>query len=251
MQDEELQQPLVHGDESHGRTMTSDHLPSRGTTLLRRRDGIVMVLLFSLLLLAGPVLHHFSAISFRHKHHHGHVVYQATLKKNNQIEYAREFTAPCDYGVLVFNVGPAKDYLPYSYDIYQDAYVFSNNKKMCWLYPNYRAIQKGPFPWWVQGDPTSFDVPLGKKPQKISHRIVRPADAKNFTASKGGDFVIIGHHKFYTPSFYKSLKAKINSWTDDDDDGFDFGNFGSSLENTTLSYVGEEWEGAGKLQIAN
>ena len=152
-----------------------------------------------------------------HHTHHGHVFYQATLKPNNQIEYAREFTAPCDHGILVFNVGPAADYLPYMYDIYQDAYVFSNNKKMCWAYPTYRGIQKGPFPWWVQGDPTSFDVLTGLTPTKISHRIVRPIGARNISAHKGGDYLIMAHHKFYTPTFYENLKNTVNSWTDDDD----------------------------------
>jgi hypothetical protein len=160
------------------------------------------------------------ASSFLGNHHpnHGHVFYQATLKPNNQIEYAREFTAPCDYGILVFNVGPAAQYLPYEYDIYQDAYVFSNNKKMCWAYPTYRGIQKGPFPWWAQGDPTNIEVLTGLNPTRISHRVVRPAGAKNFTARKGGDYLVMAHHKFYTPLFYEHLKRTVNSWEDDDGD---------------------------------
>eukprot|EP00934_Nitzschia_sp_Nitz4_P005577 Nitzschia sp. Nitz4//scaffold247_size31676//4405//5181//NITZ4_007925-RA/size31676-processed-gene-0.32-mRNA-1//1//CDS//3329543940//5567//frame0 len=155
--------------------------------------------------------------TLEHKHHKGHVLYQATLKKNNEIEYSREFTAPCDYGVLIFNVGPAKDFEPYLYDVYQDAYVHSNNEKLCLLYPYYRAIQKGPFPFWVTGDPTSFSVPTGHMLTKISSRIVRPRGSKNFTAAKGGDFLIMAKHNFYTVAFYEKLKDSIHQWSETDE----------------------------------
>merc|ERR1712196_297756 len=83
---------------------------------------------------------------------------------------------------------------------------------MCWAYPTYRGIQRGPFPFWVTGDPTSFDVPVGMNPVKISHRVVKPKNAKNVSITRGGDYLIIGHHKFYTPEFYHRLKATINGW---------------------------------------
>lgn len=250
MQDEELQRPLILDKDVA--TNPSDPTPARqdSTAISKRRIRIVgtsiLVTLFAgLLVLAcnNNLVGHCDSTRLQGHHSHGHINYMATLKKNQQIEYAREFTAPCDYGILVFNVGPAASYLPYQYDMYQDAYVFSNNKKMCWMYPTYRGIQRGPFPWWVQGDPTSFDVETGKTPQKISNRIVRPLDAKNFTASKGGDFLIMAHHKFYTPTFYRNLKAKINSWTSEDDqDELLADDFGTLFDNLFEDQEGGDFE---------
>jgi hypothetical protein len=230
--DEELQAPLI---------MASDKVP-QSTGSCRWRIGMVLATLVSSCLLFQAVFH---SCNVGRGSRHGHVMYQATLKPSQQIEYTREFTAPCDYGILVFNIGPAANYLPYKYDIYQDAYVFSNNKKMCWAYPSYRGIQKGPFPWWVQGDPTSFDVPTGLTPTRISSRVFRPIGSKNVTTPKGGDFLIMAHGKFYTPAFYKNLKATINSWRDEDDD--DDIDFGSVFEN--LDVVEMEAGEAGQLEI--
>jgi len=240
MNDEELQFPLIEG------SSTSQHRHAFAWNIFgRRRMGVLLTLISSFFVFLAT----FDYCDFRHKKHHGHVMYQAILRPNQQIDYTREFTAPCDYGILVFNIGPAANYLPYKYDIYQDAYVFSNNKKMCWAYPTYRGIQTGPFPWWIQGDPTSFDVPTGRIPTKISNRIVRPMGSKNITATKGGDFLIIARGKFYTPAFYKNLKATINSWTDNHDDSVaDLEkDFGSLLDNLTMVNM-KAWE-AGELEI--
>lgn len=239
MQDEELQRPLFSDT---GTTKRTSH-PSSGrerSKISACRIGILVALLAGLLVavctLTGPCS---STDGLSGHSKHGHVTYQATLKKNQQIEYVREFTAPCDFGILVFNVGPAAEYLPYKYDIYEDAYVFSNNKKMCWMYPTYRGIQRGPFPWWKQGDPTSFDVAVGKTPQKISNRIVRPADAKNITAYKGGDFIIMAKHRFYTPAFYQHLKDGINSWTGEDEEGDLVDAFGTLFDDFEDQETGE------------
>jgi len=53
-----------------------------------------------------------------HPHHSGRVVY-LTEKNANGIIYKRVFSVPCNYGMLVFNVGPAKSYEPFSYDVYE------------------------------------------------------------------------------------------------------------------------------------
>lgn len=238
--DEELQKPLVTANTSQDDgQQSSSKIPS---SWARRRVLVVLAIVLS----SGVFVAHCcsAAKALQKSHHHskhGHVNYQATLQPNNQIEYAREFTAPCDYGILVFNVGPAANYLPFQYDIYQDAYVFSNNKKLCWAYPTYRGIQKGPFPWWIQGDPTSFDVPTGKAASLISHRVVRPVDSKNITAHKGGDYLIMAHHKFYTPLFYENLKRKINSWTDDGAEA-DFGDLFASNAVEKIDSEGAAWE---------
>lgn len=222
--DEEIHNPLLDKtskevEDSRGAS-TKNGAPSRACSLFRR---CAVVAILGVAAVAATA-YGFTTYVWDRNHSllghkvHGHVSYQATLKPNNQIDYTREFTAPCDYGILVFNVGPAASYMPFKYDVYQDAYVFSNNDKLCWFYPTYRGIQKGPFPWWVQGDPTNFDVPTGLTMTKISHRIVRPAGSQNFDATKGGDYLIMAHHNFFTPAFYENLKDEINSWTDDDSD---------------------------------
>ena len=244
--DDDLQNPLLEEV-----PIVAENSPSAPEKEVRRfRPRFALLILCGALSLAAFLTfsccskNRQSLLSGHHHTHHGHVFYQATLKPNNQIEYAREFTAPCDHGILVFNVGPAAEYLPYMYDIYQDAYVFSNNKKMCWAYPTYRGIQKGPFSWWVQGDPTSFDVLTGLTPTKISHRIVRPIGARNISAHKGGDFLIMAHHKFYTPTFYENLKHTVNSWTDDDEDDYESAGLFDALFDMTMSvdYEGDDEE---------
>ena len=56
-----------------------------------------------------------------HPHHHGRVVY-LTESTSDGIKYKRVFTVPCGDGMLVFNVGPAAEYEPFAYDVYEDAY---------------------------------------------------------------------------------------------------------------------------------
>jgi hypothetical protein len=237
LDDEELQSPLLDGTPEVVETSLK-----RATNWRIRAPlvSLVVVVALSLAVFGISCCSKNHSMLGHHHAYHGHVFYQATLKPNNQIEYAREFTAPCDHGILVFNIGPAADYLPYQYDVYQDAYVFSNNKKLCWAYPTYRGIQKGPFPWWVQGDPTSFDVSTGLTPIRISHRVVRPAHSKNFTAHKGGDYLIMAHHKFYTPAFYENLKHTVNSGTDEDlDMGFEQLLIAMTDDDGTLPVSGE------------
>jgi hypothetical protein len=45
---------------------------------------------------------------------------------------------------------------------------------------------------------------------------VVPAKAKCFDPVKGGDFAVVARGNFYTPSFYQTLKAMVNSWSFDD-----------------------------------
>lgn len=94
-----------------------------------------LLLLLVTILGACSVFHHCIPVGLlrKHKHHHAHVSYQAVLKDNNQIEYSREFSVPCGYGILVFNIGPALGYEPFDYDVYQDAYVYSNNQKLWYV----------------------------------------------------------------------------------------------------------------------
>ena len=33
--------------------------------------------------------------------------------------------------------------------------------------------------------------------------------------AKGGDYLVMAKHNFYTPAYYRSLKALINSWSAD------------------------------------
>lgn len=238
--DEELQQPLI--DEGEG-SACPDKAHSNKSTVLSRVFSIVgvglIVVSIGLVFAVCGALHHCDPTSFlqknfgHHKHHHAHISYQAVLQPNNEIEYSREFSVPCGYGILVFNIGPALDYEPFMYDIYQDAYVYSNNQKMCWVYPSYRGIQKGPFPFWVQGDPTSLDVPTGQVLNKISSRIVRPTKSKDFSAVKGGDFLVVAKGNFYTPAFYKNLKNTVQGWKGEGDIG-NFGDFEDLLEDVTV-----------------
>ena len=68
-----------------------------------------------------------------HPHHYATVHYTSRMESGGQISYRRDITAPCDNGMLLFSIGPAKDDLPYKYDVYDDGYLFSDNKGLCIL----------------------------------------------------------------------------------------------------------------------
>lgn len=144
--------------------------------------------------------------------HHGTVDYAITMNSDHHIEYKRTFKAPCDYGMLVFNIGPARDNLPYAYDIYEDAYAYSNNQGLCFFYPSWKGVQTSTRMMWRTGDAIKMRVPLGDQENKISSRVVTPVHAKNnFSPKRGGDFLIIRKGNFYKPQYYKDLKAYVNN----------------------------------------
>jgi hypothetical protein len=147
-------------------------------------------------------------------HHHGDVIFLTEkVDGTDHYKYKREFTVPCGYGILVFNIGPALENQPYSYDIYQDNYAYSDNSGLCVIYPSYKGEQEADFPLWEPSDPTQMTIALGDTPTKISTRVVAPNYSKPFDASKkGGDFCIMRSGNFYNPDYYKHLKHEINTW---------------------------------------
>lgn len=80
---------------------------------------------------------------------------------------------------------------------------------------------------------------------KISNRIVRPAQSKDLPAKRGGDFLIVAKGNFYTPDFYKGLKNAIQHWKDEDD----FGDFSSVTQDLTLLDQ-DEWN-VGGIELLN
>jgi hypothetical protein len=159
-----------------------------------------------------------------HPVHTGSVQYSSVMDPSEVVTYRRDIHAPCDFGMLVFNVGPSKDELPYHYDLYGDAYLWSDNGGLCILYPTYTGYQistDGPF-WRPGYDPTTVrfgDLVAGPRHMhKISSRIMGPpgGGAKKHAAeidpARAGDYVIMGKHDFYGINYYKQLKNYVNSW---------------------------------------
>mmetsp|Transcript_13465 Transcript_13465/g.31111 ORF Transcript_13465/g.31111 Transcript_13465/m.31111 type:complete len:280 (-) Transcript_13465:348-1187(-) len=173
-----------------------------------------------------------------HPRHTGSVQYSSVLDENNVVTYRRDIHAPCDYGMLVFNVGPSRDDLPYDYDLYGDAYLWSDNGGLCILYPTYTGYQvstTGPF--WSPGyDPSAVrfgDLTPGvDHMHRISSRIlVPPGDAgrnhqRTIDRKRAGDYVIMAHHDFYDINYYKVLKDYVNKWKTGDDTADDNDNSG-------------------------
>lgn len=162
-------------------------------------------------------------------YHHGRVVYSVLSDDAGRIIYKREFTVPCADGLLVFNVGPAPEYAPYAYDVYEDAYAYSDNSGLCIFYPSWQGLQQSYHKLWETKDLTAYTVNLGDKPNKISTRVVRPAGTKKDPAVKGGDYVIMRPGDFYTPAYYKRLKDEVNSWS-----------FGEDVESRLEEFVQRE-----------
>lgn len=160
-----------------------------------------------------------------HPHHTGSVQYSSMMNVDGTVTYRRDINAPCDYGMLVFNVGPSKDDLPYDYDVYGEAYLWSDNGKLCILYPTYTGFQvstQGPF--WTPGfDPTTIRfadlVADVSHMHRISSRMLSPSGATehahDINKSRAGDYIIMAHHNFYGINYYKQLKDFVNSWGPD------------------------------------
>jgi hypothetical protein len=159
-----------------------------------------------------------------HPVHTGSVQYSSVMEADGTVTYRRDIHAPCNYGMLVFNVGPSKDDLPYHYDLYGDAYLFSDNGGLCILYPMYTGYQVSPYgPFWRPGyDPTTVkfgDLVEGPRHMhRISSRILSPPSggatqhSHEINRNKAGDYVIMGIHDFYGINYYKQLKDYVNSW---------------------------------------
>eukprot|EP00522_Entomoneis_paludosa_P006346 CAMPEP_0172450592 /NCGR_PEP_ID=MMETSP1065-20121228/8874_1 /TAXON_ID=265537 /ORGANISM="Amphiprora paludosa, Strain CCMP125" /LENGTH=179 /DNA_ID=CAMNT_0013202385 /DNA_START=156 /DNA_END=695 /DNA_ORIENTATION=+ len=145
----------------------------------------------------------------------GKVVYWTKDTTEGTTEYTRIFTVPCAYGVLAFNIGPAPQYAPYAYEIYQDAYAFSDNGGLCPLYPSWKASQTSDFVLWnPQTDANEHEVKLGDTEQLISTRVVQPPHSKANVAH-GGDFVIMRKGNFYSPQYFRQLQEHVHSFPPD------------------------------------
>ena len=160
-----------------------------------------------------------------HPHHSGTVHYSSIQNADNgAVTYRREINAPCDYGMLVFTVGYAAQELPYEYDLYEEAYLWSDNGGLCILYPSYNGYQTSTTPFWKLGlDPDTVTFTnLIINPSSMHHissrdiigggRIGANDNNNNDNDNKIiGDYIIMSHHNFYNINYYKQLKSYINS----------------------------------------
>lgn len=158
-----------------------------------------------------------------HPVHTGSAQYSSGMDSDGTITYRRDINAPCDYGILIFNIGPSADDLPYHWDVYADAYIWSDNGGLCILNPTYTGFQvshDGPF-WRPGYDPTTVKfkdlVNRFTHMHRISSRMLGPEDgAPNHTNEinhkKGGDYVMMTKGDFYNVDYYQRLKAFVNSW---------------------------------------
>jgi hypothetical protein len=150
-----------------------------------------------------------------HPHHGGVVTYSSHMSADGSVEYRRDIKAPCDHGMLVFSVGLAKDDMPYTYEVYNDAYLYSSNNGLCILYPTFSGYQVSRNPFWNPTDPMRIDIkPLALNVMHwISSRVVDPHHSKKkYDRKVTGDYIIMAKHDFYNPHFYQEVKATINGW---------------------------------------
>ena len=161
-----------------------------------------------------------------HPHHTGVAQYSSTMDATGTIIYRRDIKTPCDNGLLVFNVGPSADDLPYHYEVYADAYIWSDNGGLCILYPDYTAFQVSQYgPFWRKGiDPTTVTftnlIDDFHAMHRISSRMLAPdggapKHTQEINHEKGGDYVMMFKGDFYDVEYYQRLKAFVNSWGPD------------------------------------
>lgn len=182
-----------------------------------------------------------------HPVHTATVIYSSMMDPDGSRTYRRDINLPCDNGLLVFNVGPSSDALPYHWDVYADAYIWSDNGGLCILYPTYTAYQvssHGPF-WRPGYDPTTVKftnlLPQLSAMHQISSRLVGPPEGapqhtKEINPKKGGDYAIVTKGDFYDVGYYQRLKAFVNSWAPDGhrphNDEFGWMDWDGILQNT-------------------
>lgn len=143
------------------------------------------------------------------------VQYTSSMDSSGHVAYRRSVTVPCDHGMLLFTVGPAADDMPYTYEVYNDAYLYSNNNGLCILHPRYTGFQVGNHPFWAPMDPMQIHLTqlTDKNMHWISSRLVNPSGAhRAFDPKKVGDYTVIAKHDFYDAHFYQEVKATVNSW---------------------------------------
>lgn len=161
-----------------------------------------------------------------HPHHTGVAHYSSTMDADGTIIYRRDIRTPCNNGLLVFNVGPSKDEMPYHWEVYADAYIWSDNGGLCILYPEYTAFQLSQYgPFWRKGiDPTTVTFTNLIDDFHVMHRISSrmlgppegaPEHTKQINHEKGGDYVMMFKGDFYDVGYYQRLKAFVNSWGPD------------------------------------
>ena len=177
-----------------------------------------------------------------HPVHRGAVHYSSTMTADGAVTYRRDIQAPCDNGMLVFNIGPSKDDLPFHYDVYADAYLYSNNAGLCILYPTYTGYQTSTYgPFWRPGfDPTTIvfgDLVAGPRHMhRVSSRVLAPPKgaeqhSHQINAEVAGDYIIMGKHDFYDIRHYQKLKDYVNGWGPDGPSEKDANEFGWMIVN--------------------
>lgn len=155
-----------------------------------------------------------------HPRHVGSIHY-SSIMKDGTITYRREINAPCDNGMLIFTVGVASKEKSYEYELYDEAYLYSDNTGLCILYPTYTGYQISSQPFWTMGvDPETVTftnlISDPSSMHRVSSRELKIINPKNSTNNiekdKLGDYIIMAKHNFYNVDYYKQLKAYINSW---------------------------------------
>ena len=128
--------------------------------------------------------------------------------------------------------------------VYDNASLYSDNNHLCLLYPHYIGYQIGPEPFWMPSDPSQITVPLGRdKVSRISTKINHHVESKpidDSIRSRGGDYVIMAHGRFWNPRYYDNLKSMVHGWTKDKDGNKVGLSIEESLENWVISEVLEE-----------
>eukprot|EP00980_Cylindrotheca_fusiformis_P014703 scaffold4004_cov105-Cylindrotheca_fusiformis.AAC.2 len=150
-----------------------------------------------------------------HPHHTAFVTYSSHMSSGGSVEYRRDIRFPYNYGMLVFTVGGAKDDLPYRYEVYNDAYLFSDNNSLCILNPWYTGYQVSEKPFWNPTDPTSIEVKHldEDKMHWISSRVINQyGSKKKYDRQKTVDYTVVAEHDFYDAHYYRALKAAVNQW---------------------------------------
>jgi hypothetical protein len=147
------------------------------------------------------------------KINNGRVNYVVTDNPDQGRVYTREFTAACAYGILAFSVGPAPEYAPYQFEVYNDEYAYSDNDGLCLVLPTYKGTEsRTTEPYWMPDDATEVVIEFNTMTH-ISTVVPKVRDGKQLNDdSDFGDYAIIAKGNFYSAEYYKDLKAHVNSW---------------------------------------
>jgi hypothetical protein len=148
---------------------------------------------------------------------HGRVDYLMEYNAAGAPVYHRDITGPCDYGILTFKVAPASKSMPYSFDVYDDKFVFHDD--LCTpIKPSRTISDVSDHAFLLPGDPTLVTAKFNYL-TRMSSLVINPPNTKQINADAvaayAGDYVVVARGDFYDAAVYRQVMDIVHNWNEE------------------------------------